>query len=186
MDDVSPLPGDEHNRLRRPSLPQMNRPRDRGPPELLIAAGGRRFPVLHYDVMNLHAFITQIRGAKTFWLYRPDQGVHLYPRDDMENLSRIDGFDPVDLARWPNYAKAESTQVVVHPGETIFVPHGYWHRTQCHELSIAVTWNSVSRTNWSAFVNDKYLRWTRGSPLKYALKAGWLGLLDLGYRRHDA
>lgn len=129
--------------------------------------------------MNLHAFITQIRGSKTFWLYRPDQGVHLYPREDMPNLSRIDGFDPVDLARWPDYARAESTQVVVHPGETIFVPNGHWHRTQCRELSIAVTWNSVSRANWDAFVEDKYLRWTRGSPLKLAIKSSYLGLLGL-------
>lgn len=184
--DVAPIPGDAHNRLRAPSLPQMHQPRDRGPPELLIAPGGGRFPVLHYDIMHLHAFITQIRGSKTFWLYRPDQGVHLYPREDRPNLSRIDGFNPVDLTRWPTYAQAESTQVVVQPGETIFVPSGFWHRTWCPELSIAVTWNSVSRANWSAFVEDKYLQWSRGSPLKYALKKSYLDLLGLGLRLRDA
>jgi len=184
--DVAPIPGDEHNRLRAPSLPQMHLPRDRGPPELLIAGTGGRFPVLHYDIMHLHAFITQIRGAKRFWLYRPDQGVYLYPREDRPNLSRIDGFNPVDLSRWPDYAKAESTQIVVNPGETMFIPSGFWHRTQCDELSIAVTWNSVSRANWPAFVEDRYLHWTRHSPLKLKIKQAYFALLNRRLQRLDA
>ena len=151
-----------------------------------MAGRGTHFPVLHYDTMHYHAFITQIRGSKTFWLYRPDQGRFLYPREDEPNLSRIDGFEPVDLARWPDYANAEAVSVVVHPGETIFVPSGFWHRTRLSEISIAVTWNTVSRRNWPDFVEDKYLRWTRPSKLKTAMKSLYYGALGATLHLRDA
>jgi hypothetical protein len=121
--EVWPLPGNAYNRLMCRALPIAEK--DRGLPELLIAGQGRHFPSLHYDTMHCHAFITQLRGKKTFWIYRPDQGRYLYPREDRPNLSRIDSFNPVDTTRWPDYALAQSTEVVVHPGETIFVPSGF-------------------------------------------------------------
>ena len=76
--------------------------------------------------------------------------------------------------------------LIVNPGETMFIPSGFWHRTQCDELSIAVTWNSVSRANWPAFVEDRYLHWTRHSPLKLKVKQAYFALLNLGLRRLDA
>lgn len=184
--DVAPIPGDAHNRLHARGLPSMGKQRRSGSPELLVAGRGTHFPVLHYDTMHYHAFITQIRGSKKFWLYRPDQGRYLYPREDMSNLSRIDRFDPVDLQRWPEYAKAESVTVDVHPGETIFVPSGFWHRTRVSEISIAVTWNSVSRCNWPGFIEDKYLRWTRHSALRTAAKSLYYGMLGFSLRYRDA
>lgn len=184
--DVSPLPGDEHNRLNASCLPGMGKLRRDGSPELLVAGRGAHFPVLHYDVYHFHAFITQIRGAKTFWLYRPDQGQYLYPREDAPNASRIDRFDPVDLNRWPDYAKAKSVSVEVKPGETIFVPSGFWHRTHVSDLSIALTWNSVSRCNWHDFVKDRYLQWSKQSRLKHEMKRLYFRALGFGLSFRDA
>ena len=187
LDDVKAIPGEEHNRLRGPGLPGGWRPPGyrEGSEELLVAGRGTSFPVLHYDIWCLHAFITQIRGNKTFWIYRPDQGRHLYPRKDIPWYSGIDRFDPVDLERWPEYAKAESVSIEVRPGETIFVPSGFWHRTHTSDISIAITWNAVTGCNWQDFIQSYYFQ--PGQPrLKAAAKRLYFAALGLVMRTRDA
>ncbi|MDN5869954.1 MAG: cupin-like domain-containing protein [Nitrococcus sp.] len=183
LPDVSPLPGDAHNRLRARGLPLP--PKMRGRQELLVAGRGRHYPVLHYDAWYHHSFVTQLQGSKTFWLYNSDQGQYLYPLDHREYISRIDAFDPVDLTRWPDYAKARWVEVVVHPGETIFLPSGFWHRTRCEELSIAVLWSAVSKVNWENFISDLYLG-PGGKAWRRPLKQFYLKLLDWSLRPGDA
>jgi hypothetical protein len=69
----------------------------------------------------------------TFWKY------HLEARRDP------------DPARRP-------LEVILHPGEVIFVPHGYWHMVVNLEESVALTHNYVSTSNLSdvlRFLRDK-------------------------------
>ncbi len=42
----------------------------------------------------------------------------------------------------------------LRPGETVFVPSGWWHTTLMDETSIAVTWNLAEASNWTNFVAD--------------------------------
>ena len=165
LPDIEPLPADRWNRLNSRLLHGIAGYR-RGAPDLLIAGAGTRFPVLHYDLHHLHAFITQVQGRKHFWLYPPDQSRCLYPLDDQPNISGIDDFDPGDLTRYPAYRQARCHELDLHPGETIFIPSGWWHRTAVPDTSIAVTWNLVNAANWTSFVDDCYFGRDRGQSVR--------------------
>ncbi len=183
--DVAPLPGNRHNRLSSKLLPSWNKYRD-GVPEMLIAGTGTYFPVLHFDLHRFQAFITQIRGDKEFTLFPPDQGEYLYPRPEKTNLSQIVCFDPVDLQRFPLFAKAKPLRFVLREGETLFIPDGWWHYTRILSSSIAVTWNSVSASNWPRHTDEFYFGEVKPQPVKDLLKRLYLRALGLGFRLREA
>lgn len=181
MDEVQPLPDAAQNRLRSALVPGLGHVARLGLPELLVAGPGTHFPNLHWDMQHTHAFIMQLTGEKTFWLYAPDQSQYLYPRGDRPNLSAIDDFGAVDAVRWPLFAQARGIEVVVKPGELVFVPSGWWHCTKVEEISVAVTWSAVSPENWWAFCEDRYLAPTK-SPLRKAFKRAYLGAINAWLR----
>jgi hypothetical protein len=143
-------------------LPPMRRGRLH---EILIGGRGAGFHVLHYDKDHLHAFISQFYGDKEFFVYAPDQTPRLYPKPSTPNQSPVDIFDP-DLERHPDFAHAEQITLTLHPGETVFMPAGWWHTTRMTGPSISVTWNTVNATNWSDVAADTRQRVLRkgGAP----------------------
>ena len=184
LPDIDPLPGDSWNRLNCGLLHGIPQYRH-GAPDLLIAGAGTRFPVLHYDLHHLHAFIAQVRGDKIFWLYPPDEARFLYPREDLRNVSQISCFTPVDALKYPDYQHATCLEVRLVEGDTIFIPSGWWHRTQVVSASIAVTWNVVNRSNWEAFISDCYFGSNDGHTAKGRARrirlgavGAWLNLRD--------
>lgn len=54
----------------------------------------------------------------------------------------------LDARNDPDPAK-RPLEVILHPGEVIFVPHGYWHMVVNLEESLALTHNYVSTSNLS-------------------------------------
>ena len=131
-------------------LPSMRRARLH---EILIGGRGAGFHVLHYDKDHLHAFISQLHGDKDFFVYGPDQTPYLYPKPSTPNQSRVDIFEP-DLERHPDFVHATQLALTLHPGETVFMPPGWWHTTRMSGPSISVTWNCVNETNWDSVVAD--------------------------------
>ena len=123
-------------------------------PELLIGGKGTKFPVLHYDILHVHAFITQLYGSKEFILFEPQDTPYLYPRRDMANMSLIDDIDSPDFERFPLFAKATPRKITVEASETIFIPAGWWHISKLLSPSIAVSLNSLSRSNWKMYCSD--------------------------------
>ncbi|WP_375494000.1 cupin-like domain-containing protein [uncultured Nostoc sp.] len=122
--------------------------------ELLIAGKGTKFPILHFDYWHLHAFIMQVYGEKEFTLFSPVQTEYLYPVDMSSNRSLIPDIHQPDLEQFPLFAKATPIKVIVKPGETIFVPSGWWHTTRMLTPSIAVTMNCLTNSNWDRFSQD--------------------------------
>ncbi|MEH1947793.1 MAG: cupin-like domain-containing protein [Nostoc sp.] len=122
--------------------------------ELLIAGQGTKFPILHFDYWHLHAFIMQVYGEKEFTLFSPVQTEYLYPVDVSSNRSLIPDIHQPDLEQFPLFAKATPIKVIVKPGETIFVPSGWWHTTRMLTPSIAVTMNCLTNSNWDKFSQD--------------------------------
>jgi cupin-like protein len=146
-DDLQPpqffsLPNWAESRLLPPSLRRARLH------EILFGGRGAGFHVLHYDKDHLHAFVSQLYGGKEFFLYAPDQSQYLYLKASAPNQSSVDIFAP-DLERHPRFSKAQQIRLELGPGETIFVPAGWWHTTRMPGPSISVTWNMVNHTNWA-------------------------------------
>lgn len=127
---------------------------DRGLPQLYIGGKGAAFPFMHYDVGHTHAFLSQIYGHKAFVLYAPDQTEFLYPTANFRNISSIDDLDHPNLDQYPLFPRALRHDLILDPGETIFIPGGWWHTAKILDLSITVSVNIANFSNWSQFSRD--------------------------------
>ena len=124
--------------------------------ELYIGGTGARFPVLHYDGLHTHAFLMQIQGVKEYIGFAPDQTPYLYVRGGPEqpNISEIVDIENCDTSRFALLRNAKGVRFTLHPGETLFMPAGWWHTARILSPSITVSINGVNATNWSDFRKD--------------------------------
>ena len=98
---------------------------------------------LHHDVINV--LFNQVDGWKHFILI-PSLEVHRV----YNNLAVYSAVDPLkpDPEQYPLFAGAQQIHLDVGPGETLFIPAGWWHHVEATDASI-----SISFTNF-AFSND--------------------------------
>lgn len=80
---------------------------------------------LHYDIDMSHVFLNQIHGRKRVVLFAPDQSRNIY-HHPFTVASYVDLNNP-DYEKYPALAAAKGFETILEPGETIFMPSGYWH-----------------------------------------------------------
>jgi hypothetical protein len=122
--------------------------------EIFFGGSGGSFPYLHYDVMRLHAWITQLHGDKEFILYAPGQEQFLYVNPEIPWQSTIRNHHSPDFARYPLFRHARAQRVVIHAGETLFLPCGWWHTARSLTLTISVAFDQLGPDNWNDFIAD--------------------------------
>jgi hypothetical protein len=120
--------------------------------KLLVGGPGSGFPVMHFDGDESHAAITEIFGDKEFILYAPEDSKYLYPSKKRDNHSDVDDPVEMDLERFPLLARATQYKTVLKPGDTIYVPAGWWHTARVLSPSISVCQNMIYGADWSAFI----------------------------------
>jgi ribosomal protein L16 Arg81 hydroxylase len=123
----------------------------RHPPEYLNAAdrAGRVFlwfgprgteTPLHYDVLDV--MLAQVRGSKRMRLFNREQSPMLY--NNVGVYSAVDCERP-DYNRFPLYRQAQALEIVLNPGEMIYLPQGHWHQVVALEPSISVSFTNILR-----------------------------------------
>jgi histone arginine demethylase JMJD6 len=133
--------------------------------ELYIGGKGARFPVLHYDGLHTHAFLMQIQGVKEYIGFAPDQTPYLYIRGgpaqpnvsqtlEQPNISEINDIENWDTNRFALFGNAKGIRFTLHPGETLFMPAGWWHTARILSPSITVSINGANAANWFDFRKD--------------------------------
>jgi hypothetical protein len=124
--------------------------------ELYIGGKGAKFPVLHYDGLHTHAFLMQIQGVKEYVGFAPDQTPYMYNRSGAEqaNVSEINDVENWDIDRFALFGNAKGIRFTLHPGETLFMPSGWWHTARILSPSITVSINGANGANWSDFRKD--------------------------------
>ncbi|SFN18822.1 cupin-like domain-containing protein [Variovorax sp. OV329] len=137
--------------------------------KLLIGGVGSKFPVMHYDGENSHAFITQIYGEKEFVVFAPADGAYLYP-GEFANQSEVDNPIQQDRERFPLLEKATPYRAMLGPGDMVFVPCKWWHSARAASTSISVCTNMLDRSNWDGFVAEVSGS-RRKTPLRLRLHA---------------
>ncbi len=89
-----------------------------------------------------------------------------------KNHSLVDDPYEQDLARFPLLTKATQYRAYLKPGDTIFVPTGWWHSARAATTSISVCQNMVFGPDWNGFVGLT----TEGPPsMKVRVKKAYLG-----------
>jgi hypothetical protein len=147
--------------------------------ELYIGGTGARFPILHYDGLHTHAFLMQLQGVKEYIAFPPDQTPLMYQMSEQDgpNLSSVDNVEAPDLTRFPLFAQATGVRFKLHPGETLFVPSGWWHTARILSSSITVSINGANHANWANFRSDFCRDHMAGRKAKAVLAAVYLRLV---------
>ena len=114
---------------------------------------------LHFDLpRNL---VTQLYGEKRFILFSPLERGRLYPHrwfSSTPHLSELDAEHP-DLGRHPRAQDAVAHEATLSPGDTLFIPPGWWHYARALSTSISVnTWWSPWVLRPLVALSDAYKR----------------------------
>lgn len=97
---------------------------------------------LHHDPR--HAFLGQLIGRKKMILYSPDQADYLYPHKTYNNYQPcwVKPSQP-DYERFPKFQKAQPIEVVLHPGEMIIQPIGWFHDVYALDPVLSISYIAV-------------------------------------------
>ena len=108
---------------------------------LWVGPAGTRTPLHHDTLMLLH---TQIVGRKRWRFVSPLSGPNLY--NEIDVYSPVD-FESPDFGRFPEAAKVKVLDVVVEPGETIFLPLAWWHQVSSLDKCISLSFTNLDVPN---------------------------------------
>jgi hypothetical protein len=90
---------------------------------------------LHHDIMNI--FVAQVFGRKRFTLIRPEDTPYVY--NEVGVFGDVDCRNP-DYGRHPLYAQATPIDVILEPGDLLFLPVGWWHYVEALEACIMLSY----------------------------------------------
>lgn len=97
---------------------------------------------LHHDTIML--FHTQVVGRKRWRFVSPLEWSRVYNHRHV--FSEVDLERP-DAARWPRFEEATVLEVVVEPGETMFLPLGWWHQVASLDVSLSFSYSCLAVPN---------------------------------------
>jgi hypothetical protein len=109
---------------------------------------------LHHDTLML--FHTQVVGRKRWRFVSPLQTARLYNHFDV--YSDVD-LDAIDLRRHPDFAGVKVLDVVVEPGETMFLPLGWWHQVSSLDVSLSFSYSNLAVPNHYTYENPTITNW---------------------------
>jgi hypothetical protein len=92
---------------------------------------------LHYDIDMAHVLHGVIRGRRRVRLFPPEASTALY-RHPCTVRSYVD-LDTPDLTRFPALAHAAGFEVVLEPGQALYMPPGWWHEFHYLEAGMGVS-----------------------------------------------
>jgi hypothetical protein len=110
-------------------------------------------PLHHDTVMLCH---TQIVGRKRWRFISPLDTPKVY--NHFEVYSPID-LDRPDPQRYPLFREVNVLEVVVEPGETVFLPLGWWHQVTSLDVSLSFSYSNVAVPNQYEFNNPNIRDW---------------------------
>jgi hypothetical protein len=146
--------------------------------EMFFGGAGAKFPSLHIDYWGMDGFINHLYGEKDFILYGPEQTPFLYP-DATDSLVSQVNVDAPDVQRQPLFREARPLKFTLKPGDTLYLPNGWWHTTRMRMPSLSVITATWHRDNWQQFCQQYRQRgpqcgWRKGLRFGQLNAAGLL------------
>ena len=113
---------------------------------------------LHYDVDMSHVFLNQIHGRKRVILFSPEQSRHLYHMP-FTVASHVNVLKP-DFEKYPALQHVKGQEIMLSPGETLFIPRGHWHYIEYtdggYSLSLRAFNSVLNRVQGLASITKNY------------------------------
>jgi lysine-specific demethylase 8 len=85
--------------------------------------------------------LAQISGRKCVHLASPNESPNMYPGkkfDQGTTISQVN-MDAYDRNRFPLFENVQHKKLILHPGQMIFIPRGWWHHVRSLDRSISVS-----------------------------------------------
>jgi hypothetical protein len=94
---------------------------------------------LHFDRDN--NFYAQLRGRKHLTLFDPSHFLDLYPDlgSALSHISRVDLLAP-DYASFPALRATRSIEVLLEPGDLLYLPPYWWHLVRSLDEAISINY----------------------------------------------
>jgi hypothetical protein len=100
---------------------------------------------MHYDIDYSNVFLSQFMGRKRVLLFDRNQAFNLYQipytTHSLVDFSKI--YLPEYSDKFPNLYNLKGYEVILEPGETLFMPSGYWHYISYEDSSFSVALRSL-------------------------------------------
>lgn len=107
--------------------------------------GGRGTTVrIHYDIDMSNVLHTHFGGRKRVVLIAPEYSTFLYCLP-LNTYSLIDPDNP-DYTRYPALKLVKGYDFILEPGDSLFMPSGYWHYMTYLESSFSVSYRRIGPT----------------------------------------
>lgn len=110
---------------------------------MLFTGGAGSITHMHYDIDLSHILHTQFGGRKRVLMFPHNQQHKLY-RKPWEVLSMADFSNyyedgKINYERFPALKLAEGFDFILEPGDTLFMPAGYWHHMEYLDSGFAMS-----------------------------------------------
>jgi Cupin-like domain len=110
---------------------------------MLFTGGEGSITHMHFDIDMSHILHTQFGGRKRVLMFPYTEQHKLY-RKPWEVLSLADFSNyyvegKVDYEKFPALKFAEGVDLILEPGDTLFMPAGYWHHMEYLESGFAMS-----------------------------------------------
>ena len=119
-------------------------------------------------------------------MFAPSDARYLYPESGIRSqVSRIPDVENVSLDEFSLFRHATRIDMELGPGDTLFVPPGWWHTARMLSFSVSVGIDVANETNWGGV--SEFLR--RKAKGKLGPLAGVFNLytdLDAAYLRRTS
>ncbi|KAA2220495.1 cupin-like domain-containing protein [Chryseobacterium sediminis] len=108
----------------------------------------------HIDIDMSHVFITQFQGIKRIWLFPWEQSDIMYKLPyNFHSLAQI--RNP-DYRKYPALLYLNGYEAVIHTGETLYIPSGWWHYIQYDTEGYSISVRALPSSpleKWRGFKN---------------------------------
>jgi hypothetical protein len=95
---------------------------------------------LHHDLTN--NFIAQLVGRKRLKILPASEVGRVYNHQHVFSaISDLDDPD-LDLTRFPRLTGARAYEIILEPGEILFVPLAWWHQVKSLDFSVTATFTN--------------------------------------------
>ncbi len=113
-------------------------------PVMFFGGGGSRV-LPHYDMDLSDLVHFHFHGHKSVTLFSPEQTKYLYKVPfAVHNLEIIDMDNP-DFSKYPAMADVEGIKVEMKPGDSLYMPSGYWHYIKYLDGGFSITLRALPR-----------------------------------------